>query len=111
MSEPLPSPADYKPRARPGQTTPAAARATSRDSLPTAETPPWLAPLDAAYKAKCAELEEAQAEVIRLKVQHERDTQRLRDARDRLENWGLRHATWVAERERLLAELRRLDGR
>lgn len=95
-----PSPADYRV---PSRRTPSANGSTP--TITDEMRPPWLATLDAAFKAKCRELDAANDEITKLKVTVSRLNKRLYEARQRQENWELRAQAWTRERNTLLTRL------
>jgi len=62
---------------------------------------PWLATLDSLYRDKVREAEELREENTRLRVTIQTLNRRIRQARDRQENWLLRQAEWRLELKRL----------
>src|SRR5262249_8418324 len=60
--------------------------------------PAWLEALDHAFLAKCRELDEANAEIAKLRQTNRKLHERLNEANRRRENWKLRRAAWVRER-------------
>ena len=71
--------------------------------------PPCETALYKAVAAKDAEIEELRRERAELLLQNHKLRASLRTARERLENWKLRQASWRRERAALLERAQRKD--